>query len=466
MGLLRGLTFCTNGAYAAPVGRRLAPKAVPYQKADGTTSWRVRIRVNGRQSTETFQNEAAAQVFIHRVLDPNIGPERAVVMRDREDANSSGYVPTLKEALEKHVESLTGVDDRTRADYLGQARRSWLPMLGTLRVDEVDRADIARWVNSATGAPKTVKNAHGVLSGALGWAVLEGHIASNPARGTKLPRKGEEHVEDIHFLTHAEFDLLWAEIPEHGRDLTAWLFGTGMRWSEATAQQRRDVDLDAGMLVDGVWTSAPHTKVARAWKQRPRTLGPPKTKASRRTVLLPQELVPVAERCMKDVGTDAHLFRTSTGQAITHSNWFNRIWKPATIRASICAEHMLDGCKCGTTRPAECPRHTDRDDRGQILPEPCGCAGTLPFRPRIHDARHTHASWLIAQGVRLEVIQERLGHEDYLTTRRIYGHLMPDAQLEASVAASLAFQATRLKLTAKPAPRAPRSLPGRSDQDG
>lgn len=429
------------------MGRKLAPKATPYHRADGTTSWRVRIRVNGTQTTETFDNEASAQVFIHRVMDPTIGPARAVALRDREDQASAEYVPTLREALERHVESLTGVDDRTREDYLGQARRSWLPMLGSLRVDEVDRSDIARWVNSATGAPKTVKNAHGVLSGALGWAVLEGHIAANPARGTKLPRKGEEHVEDIHFLTHAEFDLLWAEIPDRGRDLTAWLFGTGMRWSEATAQQRRDVDLDAGLVVDGVWTSAPHTKIARAWKQKPRRLGPPKTKASRRTVLLPGELVPVAERCMSGIGSSEHLFRTSTGQAVTHSNWFNRVWKPATIRASICEKHTLEDCRCGTTRPGDCPHHTDRDERGQVLPEPCGCPGTLPFRPRIHDARHTHASWLIAQGVRLEVIQERLGHEDYLTTRRIYGHLMPNAQLEASVAASLAFQATRLSLS-------------------
>lgn len=433
------------------MGRPLAPIPKAYTHKDGRTTWRVRVRVAGRQTTETFDTEAAAHVFCHQILD--VGPERAVDLRNRRDPAAANYMPLVREMLDRHVEELTAVEDRTRADYLALARRSWLPNLGSMRVDEVDRLDIARWVNEAAGnySPKTIRNAHSLLSAVFSTAMIHGHITGNPARGTKIPRTGEEDVEDIHFLTHAEFDLLWAEIPEHGRDLVAWLFGTGMRWSEATAQQRRDVDLNAGLMIDDVWTSAPHTKVARSWKQKPRRLGPPKTKASRRTVLLPQELVPIAERCMAGIGTAEHLFRTSTGQAVTHSNWFNRIWKPATIRASICAEHMHEDCKCGSTRPGDCPVHTDRDDRGQILPEPCGCPGTLPFRPRIHDARHTHASWLIAQGVRLEVIQERLGHEDYLTTRRIYGHLMPNAQLEASVAASLAFQATRLSLASAPA---------------
>ena len=428
------------------MGRHVAPVARPYKLKNGKTTWRVRIRTQGRQTTETFDSEAAAKAFCHQILE--LGVDRAVELRNRRDESSPDYMPLLHELLDTHVRDLTAVEDRTRADYLALARRSWLPALGSMRVDEIERRDVAKWVNDSAGrySPKTIRNAHALLSAVLNTAMIHGHVTANKARGTRIPRTGEEKIEDIHFLTHAEFDLLWAEIPEHGRDLTAWLFGTGMRWSEATAQQRRDVDLDAGMMVDGVWTSAPHTKIARSWKQKPRRLGPPKTKASRRTVLLPEELVPVAERCMKGIGTDGHLFRTSTGQAVTHSNWFNRIWKPATIRASICGKHMLEGCRCGTTRPGDCPHHTDRDERGQVLPEPCGCPGTLPFRPRIHDARHTHASWLIAQGVRLEVIQERLGHEGYLTTRRIYGHLMPNAQLEASVAASLAFQATRLQI--------------------
>jgi integrase len=420
------------------MGRRPDPKIATYVKADGSHSYRVRVRVDGRQSTETFDDLLAAETFVRRVKDPNIGPERAVELRDREDMVSPGYMPTVREMLERHVEALTGVEDRTRSDYLAVARRSWLPMLGSLRVDEVARADVGRWVNTAKGSPKTIRNAHSVLSAVLQSAVYEEHITANPARGTRLSRAGEEDVEDIRFLTHPEFDRLYAEMPEEVRPLVVWMFGMGTRWSETTAQQVGDVDLAAGQHVGEEWISTPLTKVTRAWKANPRRVSYPKSKAGRRTILLPSEVVDIITPLLDRPG-DSWLFTTTTGKPVSHANFFNRIWKPATMRASICEDHRAEGCLCLGAKPYLCKLHT-------TLPAPCGCPGTLPFRPRIHDARHTHASWLIAQGVGLEVIQERLGHEDYLTTRRLYAHLMPDAQLKASAAASLAFAQTQLAM--------------------
>lgn len=445
------------------MGRKLDPKITKYEKSDGAVSYRVRLRVGARQTTETFENEAAAQVFVAQVKDPSIGPERAVALRDRRDEASGAYVPTLREMLARHVEGLTGVEDRTRTDYLDLAGRTWIPMLGGFRVDELDRTDVARWVNAASGtaAPKTVRNAHSVLSATLNTAMLEGHLPANPARGTRLPRVGEEDVEDVHFLTHAEFDILFAEVPEEWQPLVVHMFGMGMRWSETTAQQARDVDLGAGQFVEDVWTSAPVAKVIRSWKKGGK-VGPPKSKAARRTVVIPPEVVEVIEPLLNGLRPGDLLFRTRTGSRVSHSNFFNRVWKPATMRASICEAHREKGCRCLGSKPFTCRVHTAKNEQGhQLLPEPCGCPGTLPFRPRIHDARHTHASWLIAQGIRLEVIQERLGHEDYLTTRRVYGHLMPDAQLEASAAASLAFARTSL---ARPAPAAIEPPPPRLDQ--
>lgn len=430
------------------MGRKLAPKAVAYTKADGTTSYRVRLRVNGRQTTETFDNEVAANVFISRMIDPAIGPERAVEMRDREDPVSTNYVPTLRELLATHVEGLTGVEDHTREEYLRAAARSWLPMLGALRVDEIRRDDAAKWVNKAAGgsAPKTIKNQFSILSATMNTAVAKGYILGNPVRGIRLPRAGEEDVEDPNFLTHTEFDRLFREFPESAHPLIIHLFGMGMRWSEATAQQPRDIDRDAGQHVGDDWIPAPTAKVVRAWK-RGGKIGPPKSKAARRAVVIPPEVLDVVEPLLDGLPSDGWIFRTSTGAAMTHSNFFNRVWKPATMRASICEKHRADRCRCFASKPYLCTVHTAKDENGHtILPEPCGCPGTIPFRPRIHDARHTHASWLIARGVRLEVIQERLGHEDYLTTRRLYGHLMPDAQLAAGAAASVAFAQTALGL--------------------
>jgi integrase len=442
------------------MGRRLAPKAVPYVGADGkVNSYRVRLRVNGKQTTETFKNEVAANVFIARMLDPAIGPEKAVAMRAREDAASDVYVPTIRELLPKYVEQLTGIEDATREEYLRLAERSWLTPIGSLRVDDPDlRDEVARrWLNKATGAPKTIKNQKSVLLGVMDYAMQKRYITVNPLMRMRVSRAGEEETEDPKFLTHEEFDILYSEFAPRDQKIVTWMFGMGTRWGETSAIRKRDIDLTAGQWDGDTWIPAPRAQIIRAWKKAPkgsaRKIGQPKSKASRRMVVMPAEVVDMVEPMLKDLGPDDYLFRTSTGKAMTHANFFNRAWKPATMRASICPDHRPKKCRCFAGKPWLCTVHTERDENdNRIMPPPCGCPGRLTFRPRIHDARHTHASWLIAQGVRLEVIQERLGHEDYLTTRRLYGHLLPDAQLAAAAAASLAFGRTALSLPSTEGP--------------
>lgn len=420
---------------------------VPYTAKDGTTTYRIRLRVNGKQTTETFLNPQAAEIFRLRVIDPNVGPERAVMMREREDTASGDYVPTLAEMLDRHISGLSGVDQRTPDDYLALARRSWLPALGSLRVDEVQRRDIAGWVNAQSrkgSAPKTIRNAHSVLSAVLTSALHDGHLTVNPAQGTRLPRAGEEHVEDIRFLSYPQFDILFPEFTEPWQPMVTWMFGMGTRYSETTAAQPQDLNLAAGQWQpDGTFTAEPTVRIVRAWKKGNR-IGPPKSKASRRTLVIPTQVLDAIEPLLKNLPSTEYIFRTRQGRPVRHSNFYNRVWLPATIRASCCADHQPAGCKCRTNKPWECAVHVDRDTDGdRIWLPPCSCTDRLPFRPRIHDARHTHASWLIAQGARLEVVQERLGHEDYLTTRRVYGHLMPDARRQASDAAAMAFAATK-----------------------
>ena len=64
----------------------------------------------------------------------------------------------------------------------------------------------------------------------------------------------------------------------------------------------------------------------------------------------------------------------------------------------------------------------------------CYRAGFLDPIPRLHDLRHTHASWLIEEGVDLKTIQRRLGHEKSSTTMDIYGHISPTSQARAATA--------------------------------
>ncbi len=42
---------------------------------------------------------------------------------------------------------------------------------------------------------------------------------------------------------------------------------------------------------------------------------------------------------------------------------------------------------------------------------------------RLHDLRHTHATWLLEAGEQLHVVADRLGHADSSTTSNIYAHV-------------------------------------------
>ena len=54
------------------------------------------------------------------------------------------------------------------------------------------------------------------------------------------------------------------------------------------------------------------------------------------------------------------------------------------------------------------------------LSRQCGLTGV-----RLHDARHTHDSLLLKQGVHPKIVQERLGHSRIQTTLDVYSHVAP-----------------------------------------
>lgn len=58
------------------------------------------------------------------------------------------------------------------------------------------------------------------------------------------------------------------------------------------------------------------------------------------------------------------------------------------------------------------------------------CKATGVKKIRIHDLRHSHASYLIHLGCSPLLISERLGHEKVLTTLNTYSHLYPNKQQE------------------------------------
>ena len=418
--------------------------------ADGTKTYKVRYKhgtsASGKpaETSQTFRLKKDAQTFA-AILDAGKVPEAHAWLDARNTGKTSTY--TFAQWFAHWNEHRTGItvgtkqeDDRVRARYLST--------LDDMPLNVVTKAHVKAIVNKmdAKGlAPKTIKNTIQMLSTCLAEAVEEGHLPRNPAKTgkgaglIKLPKATsrsatsdpEDSPDEVRFLTHEEFALLLAEIPPYWQPLVVFLVGTGCRWGEATAVQGRHIGADA-MTV----------RIVRAWKKDGGKyyIGPPKSEAGIRTVDAAPQAILAAQAASPDLPANRLVFTGKRGGRVSHSNFWNRVWRPAVVRASICTEHRLDGCKCLTTRPEKCPHHQERDEKGhQVLAAPCGCEGTLSPRPGIHDLRHTHASWLISLGCSLEQVQDQLGHESILTTRKIYGHLLPSIRKQTGVAAGRAL---------------------------
>lgn len=360
------------------------PQVNTRKNADGSRSYYVRLRDPRRQNKQTsatFYTKPEAEKFC-RVVDV-LGPARALddLDRDLDVANE----PTLDDWAARHFAALTGITDGTRVSYQRIYARTWQPPLGAMRLSTITREDVGAAVNHLTSSDKTVRNAWGVLAGIMKAATRARLVTDNPCDGVRLPRRTEHERVEHRYLTVADFHTLIEATPGHWRPLVWMLAGTGMRWGELEALNVGDVDLADQRL-------GPVVRIAKSVKWDPskavRDVGPTKTRKSRRTVTLPNEVVEQL-RPLIDRPRGHRLFLPPRGGPLRHKTFYTDIW----VRAA------------------------------GVVPEP---------RPRIHDLRHTHVAWLIAAGVPLPVIQARLGHEKITTTIDTYGHLLPDLQAAAA----------------------------------
>lgn len=264
-------------------------------------------------------------------------------------------------------------------------RTHLVPAFGTTVLDDLDALAVRKFVAELARyrAPKTVRNVHAVLFNVLQLAVQAGRLTVNPCAGTPLPKNRRRKPPA--FLTEHEVEHLIAVTPDAWKPLTATLALTGLRWGEAVGLRVKRVDLLGGKL-----------RVEESLNEAEGilTFDAPKSPAAIRTVTLSRRAVDVLLPLVAGRGGDELVFTSSTGLPVRHRNYYSRVWGPAVLAAGLTHKH-----------------------------------------PSPHDLRHTHASILIAAGVPLSAIKERLGHEDITTTDGLYGFLLP--QVDQGVLAAL-----------------------------
>lgn len=347
--------------------------------------------------TLTFDDEREAQMW-KRLLDAN-GQTFSRAEATYEDARVGG--PSVHDMILTHIDQLTRVGPYQLARYKGAVRDHFSADLGQRKTAGVTYDDVVRWIKYMQGkglAAKTIANHHGLLSAAMETAVRQQVRDSNPCKGVRLPKSAA--TEDVmHFMDHAEWDRIIAGMDPRFHPFFHLLMGTGLRFGEATALRASDFKLDA---------TTPTVRVTKAWKSDGDGgwyIGPPKTPRSTRTVSLAPSTVKAVRGAVEGCGA-GYVFTMARGGPVRSAACWRRVWRPALIAAGYTP--------------------TTEEARGDM--------------PRVHDIRHSHASWMIAAGMEIFALSRRLGHESITTTMDRYSHLLPDAQFTSAAVAQKALE--------------------------
>lgn len=265
-----------------------------------------------------------------------------------------------------------------------------VPTFGNIILTQLKPEHIQRYYTSMLErglSPSTVKYHHAVIHKALRTAMKWQLLRHNPADGVDVPRRRYVEMQVWDDFEVRQFLEAAKRSPYYTLFHTA-LF-TGMRRSELLGLQWRDIDIQQihvsrslHQLRDGSY----------AFTQ-------PKSAKSRRTIALsPSSVLVLAEhkerqeeiRAMIGIplSQDDLVFSTPQGKPL-RPDTVTRSWRMLAVKARVKSI-------------------------------------------RLHDARHTHATLMLKQGVHPKIVQERLGHATIAMTLDIYSHVTPGLQEAAA----------------------------------
>lgn len=183
------------------------------------------------------------------------------------------------------------------------------------------------------------------------------------------------------FLTRDEFGLLLQGFTDRWRPMIEFMALSGARFGEISALKPSDVDTVNGTV-----------RIARARKRTYEKganyeVGPTKTRKSERTINVTPTVLDKLDY------SGEWLFTNTRGGPVQLAGWRTNVWYKSVARAQ----------KLGLTKS-----------------------------PRVHDLRHTCASWMIQARVPLPVVQAHLGHESISTTVGLYVHLDRTSHVSAA----------------------------------
>jgi integrase len=280
------------------------------------------------------------------------------------------------------------------ADYKSVADCHIIPTLGRKLVAKLTAADVDRLISQKMDSGlsvSTVQRIRFVLAQAIDQGIRWGSVTRNVARLSRAPKAQRSEGRT---LTPVEARVLLDALKGHRNEvLYSLMLATGMRRGEALGLQWRDFDETSGTV-----------SIRRQLKREGGVLvtSDTKTTRSRRSVNLPMRMS--AALAAHKAST---LIQVGSGRIPTEFIFTSSVGTP------------LD------------PRNLNRE-----FHDICDKAGLGHWHP--HELRHSAASLMLAEGVKLQVVSEVLGHSSIRMTADVYGHILaPDREAAAQAMGSV-----------------------------
>jgi integrase len=288
---------------------------------------------------------------------------------------------------------------RTAEGYETIIRQHLIPKLGNIPLTQLKPEHIQKYYaemlsvgrSDGKGAlnPLTVRHHHMTLHNALKCAVKWGLLTRNPADAIDAPHTTRTEMKVMTEEDLNKFLEVIRPTPYYALFYTA-LF-TGMRRSELLALRWSDVDL---LLCQISVTRAMHRL-----KNGDIIFRPPKTAKGRRIV----SLSPSTALVLGEHRKSQEALRILQGTPFTLTDLLFAREDGSPLRPNAVTNAWL--------------RLAKRTGLHDI---------------RLHDARHTHASLMLRQGIHPKIVQERLGHSSIAITLDTYSHVTPGLQEAAA----------------------------------
>ena len=365
-----------------------------------------------RRQLEPFERTHIGPVVERQLLraEPEVAENALIIVRS-EVMNGTFVTPsrtTVADYLNAWLAALpaSGRRPTTVAGYRALMNHDVIPAIGGIDLQALNALHLDRMYADLLDrglAMSTVRKVHVVLGKSLSDAERKGFVNRNVARLATPPAMSASRPPEMKFWTPQQLHGLLTSITDHAHyPLIRLAAMTGLRRGELAGLRWSDIDLAAGTL---------SVRQATTVVDGHPVTGDVKTKRSRRVVDI-------------DAGTLAVLRAWAKRQ-----KQYQLLLGPEWIAIGLVFT-MPTGEAC----------HPDSISQAfERLVTPYSksrAAELLLIRPRIrfHDLRHTHASHLLAAGVNVKVVSDRLGHASVAFTLDTYAHVMPGQQAEAAAA--------------------------------